>query len=170
MSRVMSFVTMVFIVVPVLAPAAGEAILQVAEWRSIFFVLLSVAIICAIWVIARLPETRPAEDRLPLSASAIWHAARLVTTTRQTIGYVIAMGFVFGLLASYVMSAEQVFVDVYGLGGRLPHRVRRNRRVHDRGLASECVGRAQGWHAGHVSSRTPRRALRVCGDGLGGLS
>ncbi len=120
MSRVMSFITMVFIVVPMLAPGVGEGILELSSWRSIFLLLLFVAIACALWVRLRLPETRPAEDRLPLSASAIWHAVKLVTVTRQTIGYVIAMGFVFGLLVSYVMSSEQIFVEVYGLGARFP--------------------------------------------------
>lgn len=120
MSRVMSFITMVFIVVPMLAPGVGEGILLFSSWRSIFFLLLLVAVAGAVWVTVRLPETRPPEDRLPLSAGAIWHAVKLVTLTRQTIGYVIAMGFVFGLLVSYVMSSEQVFVEVYGLGGRFP--------------------------------------------------
>ncbi len=120
MSRVMSFITMVFIVVPMLAPSVGEGILQFSSWRSIFILLLFVALACAGWVTLRLPETRPAEDRLPLSARAIWHAVKLVTMTRQTIGYVIAMGFVFGLLVSYVMSSEQIFVEIYGLGDRFP--------------------------------------------------
>jgi DHA1 family bicyclomycin/chloramphenicol resistance-like MFS transporter len=120
MSRVMSFVTMVFIVVPILAPGVGEGILQVSGWRSIFVFMLIVALGSALWVALRLPETRHAEDRLPLSAGAIWHAVKLVTVTRQTIGYVIAMGFVFGLLISYVMSSEQIFVEVYGLGAQFP--------------------------------------------------
>jgi DHA1 family bicyclomycin/chloramphenicol resistance-like MFS transporter len=120
MSRVMSFVTMVFIVVPILAPGVGEGILHVSGWRSIFVFMLIVALGSALWVALRLPETRRAEDRLPLSAGAIWHAVKLVTVTRQTIGYVIAMGFVFGLLISYVMSSEQIFVEVYGLGAQFP--------------------------------------------------
>ena len=120
MSRVMSFVTMVFIVVPILAPGVGEGILQVSGWRSIFAFLLIVALGSALWVTLRLPETRHPEDRLPLSAGAIWRAVKLVTVTRQTIGYVIAMGFIFGLLISYVMSSEQIFVEVYGLGARFP--------------------------------------------------
>ena len=120
MSRVMSFVTMVFIVVPILAPGVGEGILQVSGWRSIFVFMLIVALGSALWVTLRLPETRHPEDRLPLSASAIWQAVKLVTLTRQTIGYVIAMGFIFGLLISYVMSSEQIFVEVYGLGAQFP--------------------------------------------------
>jgi MFS transporter, DHA1 family, multidrug resistance protein len=120
MSRVMSFITMVFIVVPMLAPSVGEGILQVSNWRSIFVLLLFVVLLCGGWVTLRLPETRAPGDRLPLSAHAMWHAVKLVTATRQTIGYVVAMGFVFGLLVSYVMSSEQIFVEVYGLGARFP--------------------------------------------------
>jgi MFS transporter, DHA1 family, multidrug resistance protein len=120
MSRVMSFVTMVFIVIPILAPGVGQGILLVSGWRFIFVFLLGVAICAGLWVTLRLPETRAPEDRLPLSAAAFWHAVKLASTTRQTIGYVVAMGFVFGLLISYVMSSEQIFVEVYGLGELFP--------------------------------------------------
>jgi DHA1 family bicyclomycin/chloramphenicol resistance-like MFS transporter len=120
MSRIMSFVMMVFIVAPLLAPGLGEAILELSNWRWIFLLLLLAALSCFGWAAARLPETRPPGDRLPLSAGAVWHAIKLVTLTRQTIGHVIAMGFIFGLLISYIMSAEQIFVEAYGLGARFP--------------------------------------------------
>ncbi len=120
MSRIMSFITMVFIVVPILAPGLGEAMLQFANWRSIFLLLLFVALVCIGWAAGRLPETRLREDRMPLSAGAVWGAVKLVTLTRQTIGHVIAMAFVFGLLIAYIMSAQQIFVELYGLGERFP--------------------------------------------------
>ncbi len=120
MARVMSFVMMVFIVVPILAPGAGEIILLVSSWRVIFYLLLFVAAVSTIWAWLRLPETRHEEDRLPFSVASIWCATKLVITTRQTLGYMIGMGFVFGLLVSYIISAEQIFVDVYGLGPRFP--------------------------------------------------
>lgn len=120
MARVMSFVMMVFIVVPILAPGIGEGILELSNWRMIFFVLLFAASAAVIWSFLRLPETRLSSERMPLSAASIWHAVKLVATTRQTLGYIVGMGFVFGLLVSYVISAEQIFVDVYGLGARFP--------------------------------------------------
>jgi len=120
MSRVMSFIIMVFIVVPIVAPGVGEGILQFSGWRSIFVLLLGVALGSGLWATLRLPETRRAGDRLPLSPGALWHAVKLVALTRQTLGYVIATGFMFGLLISYVMSSEQIFVEVYGLGAAFP--------------------------------------------------
>jgi DHA1 family bicyclomycin/chloramphenicol resistance-like MFS transporter len=120
MARVMSFVMLVFIVVPILAPGVGEIILELSGWRIIFYLLLFVAASSTIWAWFRLPETRHEEDRLPFSMASIWQATKLVMTTRQTAGYTIGMGFVFGLLLSYIVSAQQIFVDVYGLGSRFP--------------------------------------------------
>jgi MFS transporter, DHA1 family, multidrug resistance protein len=120
MARVLSFAMMVFIVVPILGPSVGEGILQFSSWRSIFAVLLVAALVATLWASVRLPETRSPEDRLPLSSKALWDAVWLALNTRQTLGYVLAMGFVFGLLVSYIVTAEQIFVDVYGLGPRFP--------------------------------------------------
>ncbi|MGA9264908.1 MAG: MFS transporter, partial [Rhodomicrobium sp.] len=49
MARVMSFVMMVFIVVPILAPGVGEIILHLSGWRIIFDFLLLVAASSIVW-------------------------------------------------------------------------------------------------------------------------
>ncbi len=120
MARVMSFVMMVFIIVPILAPSIGEGIMQISTWRSIFALLLFASLITFVWAALRLPETQPPENRLPLSAKNLSAAALAVLTTRQTLGYVVVMGFTFGVMMSYITSAEQIFVDVYKLGSAFP--------------------------------------------------
>jgi DHA1 family bicyclomycin/chloramphenicol resistance-like MFS transporter len=120
MARVMSFIMMVFFTVPILAPSIGETVLVVANWRAIFFLLLFAATVAALWSLLRLPETRPSQDRLPLSAYAILAGLKTILSSRQSAGYILATGFVFGFLMSYIVSAEQIFVDIYGLGSRFP--------------------------------------------------
>lgn len=120
MARVMSFIIMVFIVVPILAPTVGQGIMTLGSWRWLFLVLLIASLITLVWAWQRLSETRAPEDSLPLSASRIADAVRVIATTRQTAGYAIAFGFFFGVLMSYVGSAEQIFVDLYGLGTNFP--------------------------------------------------
>ncbi|HZH28621.1 MAG TPA: multidrug effflux MFS transporter [Azospirillaceae bacterium] len=120
MSRVMSFIMMVFIIVPILAPAMGEGILHLGPWPWIFgFLFLTAALVLG-WMVLRLPETRPAAARQPLSPGALAATFRMVVTNRTTLGYTVAMGFLFGGLLSYIGSAQQVFVDVYGLGAMFP--------------------------------------------------
>jgi DHA1 family bicyclomycin/chloramphenicol resistance-like MFS transporter len=57
MARVMSFVMAVFILIPVVAPAFGQAILMVAHWRWIFGSFLIIVLFIGIWFAWRQPET-----------------------------------------------------------------------------------------------------------------
>lgn len=120
MARVMSFVMMVFIVVPVLAPLTGQIVLDFGAWRSVFFVLLAVSLIALGWTAWRLPETKSDNDRFALSFHDLGRALRQILTTSQTVGYAVAFGFFFGVLMSYIGSAQQIFVDIYGLGDKFP--------------------------------------------------
>ena len=63
MARVMSLVFMTFMLVPVLAPNIGQAILLVAPWRAIFVVLAVYALMMLAWSWLRLPETLHPEFR-----------------------------------------------------------------------------------------------------------
>ncbi|WP_119459666.1 multidrug effflux MFS transporter [Rhodospirillaceae bacterium SYSU D60014] len=120
MARVMSLVMMVFIIVPVLAPAIGEAILHFGPWSWIFWFLLVVSLIVLLWTALRLPETLPSGDRLPLSATALGAAITTTVKSRPTLGYTVAVGFMFGSLMSYIGSAQQIFVDIYQMGELFP--------------------------------------------------
>ena len=119
MARVMSFAMMVFITIPVLAPSVGQALVHVGNWHWIFFVLLAMATAAAIWSGIRLPETaRPAlgvEHAMTLTQSLL--AAVL---NPLTVGYGAAGGFMFGCVLAYVASAQQVFVEMFGLGNEFP--------------------------------------------------
>ena len=76
MAQVMSFITVVFILVPVIAPSLGQAILLVADWRAIFVVLFILGVISLAWFGLRQPETLPAAWRVPSTAGRIARALR----------------------------------------------------------------------------------------------
>lgn len=111
MSRVMSFVMMVFIMVPVIAPTLGSGVLLLGPWRWIFGFLVLAGAALAVWSALRLEETCPPGEPVPL-----WTAIKTMVTTPQSVGYTLAIGFMFGNLMTYVSTAEQVFTRVYGLG------------------------------------------------------
>ena len=116
MGRVMSFAMMIFMAVPVLAPSIGALILLVAPWRAVFGLLMLAALAMAIWAGLRLRETLKPEQRRPLSVSVIAAGYAETARTRITAGYGLAMGLVFGALISFVTSAQQIFMDVFGMG------------------------------------------------------
>jgi DHA1 family bicyclomycin/chloramphenicol resistance-like MFS transporter len=120
MARVMSLVMAVFILVPVIAPSIGHAILGVAGWRTIFGVYLMLALTVWVWFASRQKETLAPERRIPLSAGHIARAAREVVTNRVAFGYTVAAGFVYGAFIGYLSSVQQILQEQYALGPRFP--------------------------------------------------
>ena len=116
MARVMSLVFMVFMLVPVLAPNIGQAILLVASWRAIFLVLAGYALAMLLWSWLRLPETLHPEYRRSLQWDEM--ARGLVETVRepQSRGYTIALTISFAALVAYISSIQQIVFDAFGEG------------------------------------------------------
>ena len=119
MAEIMSFVMMVFMTVPILAPAVGQVVLNFGPWTWIFYILVIYASFVAIWSFFRLPETLPPERRKPLSFASAFGAYRQVLRTRVACGYVLASGVLFGGLFAFIFSVEQVMREVFGEDERL---------------------------------------------------
>jgi DHA1 family bicyclomycin/chloramphenicol resistance-like MFS transporter len=116
MARVMSLVFMVFMLVPMLAPSIGQAILLVADWRAIFLVLAGYGAIMWLWSFVKLPETLHPEYRRALHGGEIGRAVRIAAEDRLSIGYTLALTAVFGGLTGYITSIQQIIFDVFGAG------------------------------------------------------
>jgi DHA1 family bicyclomycin/chloramphenicol resistance-like MFS transporter len=116
MARVMSLVFMVFMLVPMLAPNIGQAILLVADWRAIFIVLAAYGAIMWTWSFVKLPETLHPEYRRPLHGGEIWAAVRAAAGDRLSIGYTLALTAVFAGLTGYIASIQQIVFDVFEAG------------------------------------------------------
>jgi DHA1 family bicyclomycin/chloramphenicol resistance-like MFS transporter len=116
MARVMSLVFMVFMLVPMLAPNIGQAILLVADWRAIFMVLAGYGAVMWLWSFIKLPETLHPEYRRDLNPREIWDGVKIAATDRLSIGYTLAMTAVFGVLTGYIASIQQIVADVFDSG------------------------------------------------------
>ncbi len=120
MASVMSLAMMIFISVPVIAPSFGQAIMLLAEWHGIFIVLLVYGVLTLSWIIIRLPETLPLTERKSLAVREVANNFLQTIKNRQTFGYAIAAGSVQGILFGYVLSSQQIFTGIYGLGHYFP--------------------------------------------------
>ena len=116
MARVMSLVFMTFMLVPVLAPNIGQAILLVASWRAIFLVLAGYALAMLAWSWWRLPETLHPEYRRSLEWREMGGA--IVEAVRDPLsrGYTLALAITFSALVAYISSIQQIVFDVFGEG------------------------------------------------------
>ena len=120
MARVMSFVMSVFILVPMIAPALGQAIMLYAGWRSIFASFVLMALVTVTWFAVRMPETLAPENRAPFSLKRIFHAILEIMRTRTSFGYTVIGGLVGGAFLGYLNSSQQILQEQYALGERFP--------------------------------------------------
>ena len=120
MARLMSLVMMVFILIPAIAPALGQAILLIASWRGIFMALLLLSSMTLVWFYLRQPETLSFEARRPISPASLGGAFVEVLHTRSTVLYTLSGGMIFGSFVGFLNSAQQIFQELYGLGMRFP--------------------------------------------------
>ncbi len=116
MARIMSIVMAVFVLIPAVAPAIGQGVLLVADWRGIFIMLLLTAVVAFAWFGIRQPETLASADRRKFSLKNIMGGIGEVLTIRIATGYTITAGFAFGGLLGYLNSAQQVFQIAYNSG------------------------------------------------------
>jgi DHA1 family bicyclomycin/chloramphenicol resistance-like MFS transporter len=120
MAKVMSMIMGIFIIVPVIAPSVGQALLLVGDWRLIFVALLAEGIIGIAWFAWRQPETLREDRRAPFSLRRILGAFAEAFTHPVTLGYTVAAGLVFGAFVGYLASTQQVLGELYGLGAQFP--------------------------------------------------
>ena len=105
-------------IVPILAPTFGTAIMAIAGWKWIFGFLAMLPIPVFIWVQFRLPATLKESDRRPISAKKSIEAFKMLFTHRITVGYMLASGIIFGSLFAFLGSSEQVFDEVFARGDK----------------------------------------------------
>lgn len=116
MARFVSLVMTVFILVPVLAPALGQAILFVGDWRMIFVVLFILGLIVLTWFGIRQEETLVPAKRAKLSVRRIASAIKEVFFNRTAFGFTMVGGFIFSAFLGYLTMSQQIFQDQYGVG------------------------------------------------------
>ncbi len=120
MARLMSFALSIFIVVPAIAPALGQAILLLSNWRGIFAAFFAFAAVVCLWFGLRQPETLPPKHRRALSIEATRQAISEFFRSRISVGYTLATGFVFSPFVVYLSTAQQIFSQVYDTGLLFP--------------------------------------------------
>ncbi|MDP9055968.1 MAG: multidrug effflux MFS transporter [Pseudomonadota bacterium] len=120
MARLQSTISMVFMIVPMIAPTLGQAVLLVAGWRWIFGLMAALGAIVLVWTWFRLPETLHPGHRQTIHPAAIARGMHRILTTRSAIGYVLGMAIIQGALFGYINSAQQLVAEHFGAGTRFP--------------------------------------------------
>ena len=115
MAEIMSFAMTVFMVVPILAPGIGQAVMSFGDWHAIFAILFVLGAALGVWTLIRLPETLQPAHRIAVTPAAAAKNYLKAAGNRQSAGYIIAAAFIFGALFAFIATSEQIIAELYGL-------------------------------------------------------
>lgn len=120
MARLQSIIMVVFMVVPMIAPSIGQAIMLIAGWRWIFGAMVLLGLGMFGWVALRMPETLHPEFRQPLGLRGIARNMKETLLDRSSIGYVLGSALILGVGWGFIQSCQQLVGEHFGAGQTLP--------------------------------------------------
>ncbi|OOF81796.1 Bcr/CflA family drug resistance efflux transporter [Rodentibacter ratti] len=115
LSKVMSTITLVFMIAPLIAPIIGGYIVKYAHWHSIFYVISLMGALSALLVFFIIPETHKKENRIPLRLNIIARNFMSLWKQKEVLGYMFAASFGFGGLFAFVTAGSIVYIGIYGI-------------------------------------------------------
>lgn len=121
MARVMSFVTVVFILVPMLAPLTGQLVMQNFGWRHIFTMFILVTVVAGLWFFSRQQETLPRSKRVKFRAKPFIKSILWLVRQPGVMGPTLGMGFLFGAFLAYLSASQSIFQGIYDTGSNFPY-------------------------------------------------
>lgn len=121
MARIMSFITVVFILVPIIAPAMGKFVLDHYDWKAIFYVQLLFSVLVSAWFWKRQAETLAVSKRITFTPSIFSNGLKELLKHKTTIGYTLISGFIMGSFMVYLSASQQIFEEQYHLKNEFPY-------------------------------------------------
>ena len=121
MAKVISIVVMFFILVPVIAPALGQFLLNLFNWESIFYMNLIFGILIMLWFWKRQPETLAIENRIKFSSHLFIDGTKEFFKYKDAIAFTLVSGFITGSIMVYLSTSQQIFQEQYKLADMFPY-------------------------------------------------
>ncbi len=109
MAKIMSFVVVIFLLVPIIAPALGKFMLDHYDWKAIFYIQIVFSLLISFWFCYRQAETLAIENRIKFSKNLFIDGFNELIKYTQTIGFTVISGFITGSFMVYLSSSQQLF-------------------------------------------------------------
>jgi len=114
-TRLMALVMLVISVSPMLAPLAGAGLMALGGWRIMFWALAGAVALSLTLTALALPETLPAERRVPIRLRTMAAGARILMTDATFMGLTFIGAFGFASFFVFIASASYVYTEEFGL-------------------------------------------------------
>ena len=121
MAKITSLVMIIFIMVPVLAPAIGSLVLLTGPWQHILYVFVAFGVFAMIWTLLRLPESIQESNKKPFNFRQIKATFKRVIQEPISMGFAVISGIIFSGFMAYLNGAEQIYSQIYKVKHLFPY-------------------------------------------------
>jgi MFS transporter, DHA1 family, multidrug resistance protein len=111
-AQMLSTLTTIMAIAPLIAPMLGAQILTLWSWQSIFWTVGGFGLL-ALAGLLTLPETLPTERRNPQPLSRALAGYLELARSPRLIGYALAGGFFYGGIFAYIAGTPFAYIDYY---------------------------------------------------------
>jgi DHA1 family bicyclomycin/chloramphenicol resistance-like MFS transporter len=120
MAQIMSFVMIVFTLVPAVAPLIGAQLAALAGWPAIFWAFVVFAGVFSLWLALRLPETLAPAERRPFRIATLLSATKEMMRDRVVCLSIAVQSLVFGMLFAVLSSIQPIYEVVFDKADSFP--------------------------------------------------
>lgn len=121
MARIVSFVMMIFTIVPAFAPAMGAIIIVTSGWRSIFLAFMLFSTINVIWMAVRMPETLSDNNRRPLRLRLLFSAVAEIFSHQNVRISILVQTLAMAMLFLTLMMIQAIYAGVFDSAESFPY-------------------------------------------------
>ncbi|MDP1738561.1 MAG: Bcr/CflA family multidrug efflux MFS transporter [Caulobacter sp.] len=113
-ARMLSLLTLVMGVAPIVAPVLGSWVLTFAGWQMIFWILALFGLACGAAVTLRLKESRSEETAAQARSESPLRAFAALVRERRLLGYALGGALNGAVLFTYISSSSELIITIYG--------------------------------------------------------
>lgn len=114
-ARMMSFITLVVTLAPLVAPMVGGHLAVWFGWRSIFWLLAIFSIVVILLVVWMIPETLKEENRARFNVRHSLKNYLSLFRNTTALGLIFSGAFSFAGMFSFLTAGAFVYIDIYGV-------------------------------------------------------
>ena len=120
MAKILSFVVMTFILVPVIAPSLGQFIMNHYHWKTIFIFNAGFGVLVILWFWLRQAETLKEKHRIKYRLSIFRTGTIAFFKIKSAIIYTLLSGLITGSFMVYLSTSQRIFEKQYNLKEEFP--------------------------------------------------
>ncbi len=115
LAKMMSYLLIVTIIAPMIAPLIGGQLLKFFHWPTIFYLLAGLATFGLLLYSTCIKESHHKERRVKLELKSVWVNYKLILTDPKSLAYLLIGGFSSAPMFIFITLSPFIYLELFGV-------------------------------------------------------